>query len=198
MKGIATARRALLGGLAVIAVLALSGCGADNAAGTGSQNAGTDPTTATFNEADVAFAQNMIPHHRQAVQMAEMAVTRATDPEVKQLATQIKDAQDPEIRTLTNWLTAWGKPVEPAQGHGGHLMPGMMADADMDHLMAASGTSFDKMFAEMMIAHHNGAIQMARDEQAQGDNADAQQLAATIERTQAAEVTQLQAILDRL
>ncbi len=121
-------------------MLALAaGCGDDNSgdmpgmghgSGATATSAGRDPGAA-FNDADVTFAQNMIPHHKQAVQMADLAASRAADPEIKQLAGQIKAAQDPEIKTLTGWLTGWGRPVDPPQGHGGHAMPGMMSDAEM-------------------------------------------------------------------
>jgi uncharacterized protein (DUF305 family) len=207
MRGIAISRRVLLAGAAGAVVLALAaGCGDDNSgdmpgmghgSGATATSAERDPG-AGFNDADVTFAQNMIPHHKQAVQMADLAASRASDPEIKQLAGQIKAAQDPEIKTLTGWLTAWGRPVEPPQGHGGHAMPGMMSDAEMGKLTGATGKDFDRMFAQMMIAHHNGAIQMAKDEQAGGANPDAKALAATIERTQADEVGKLEKILDRL
>ncbi|MFF0328709.1 DUF305 domain-containing protein [Nonomuraea angiospora] len=155
---------------------------------------------AAFNDADVMFAQMMIPHHQQAVEMADLAGTRAADKEVKELAAKIKAAQDPEIQTMKGWLTAWGKPM-PSEGmdHGmGHDMPGMMSEDDMKKLEAAKGGAFDRQFAELMIAHHNGAIQMARTEQAQGSNAEAKELAKTIETAQQAEVAQLREILDRL
>ncbi|WP_283133135.1 DUF305 domain-containing protein [Rhizohabitans arisaemae] len=162
----------------------------------------TSAPAAAFNEADVMFAQMMIPHHRQAVEMADLAATRASDKEVKDLAAKIKAAQDPEIVTLTGWLTSWGKPV-PAEGdaggHGAHGgMPGMMTPEDLAKLAAAKGTAFDKLFAEQMIAHHNGAIEMARTEVAQGANPEAKALAATIGSTQQTEVDQLKKILDRL
>lgn len=203
MKGIAPAHKLLLAGAAGAAILAVTAaCGDGSTGGIPGASVTTLPTASAsvvaFNDADVAFAQNMIPHHQQAVEMAELAATKATDPEIRQLAAQIKAAQDPEIQTLTGWLSAWRQPVEPASGHGGHSMPGMMSDAEMAALMATDGAGFDRMFAEMMIAHHNGAIQMARDVQTQGSNADAKALAATIERTQATEVTKLQAIVDRL
>jgi uncharacterized protein (DUF305 family) len=205
MRGIAFPRRVLLAGMAGMTALALvAGCGGGNdVPGTGQGSgatAATAPATsgAALNDADVAFAQNMIPHHRQAVQMAEMAAVQARDPEIKQLAVQIKTAQDPEIKKLSGWLTDWGKPVEPPSGHGGHAMPGMMSDTEMTKLMAVQGGDFDRMFAQMMIAHHNGAIQMAREEKANGVNTDAKALAATIERTQADEVSTLEKILDRL
>jgi uncharacterized protein (DUF305 family) len=204
MKGFALSRRLLLAGVASIAVLAVAaGCGNDDMSGidhgSGATPTGAPPGSgATYNDTDVTFAQNMIPHHKQAVQMADLAASRATDPGIKQLAVEIKAAQDPEIATLTGWLTAWGKPIEPPQGHGGHAMPGMMSDAELAKLTTAKGTEFDRMFAQMMIAHHNGAIQMSKEEQAKGINTDAKTLAATIERTQTAEVTKLEKILDRL
>lgn len=206
MKTTRLPRRVLFVGVAGIAILALpAGCGGDGSGSMsdighgGSSAANTPPaSSASFNDADVAFAQNMIPHHQQAVQMADLAAGRANDAEVKQLAGQIKAAQEPEIQTMTGWLTAWGKPTTPASGHGGMSMPGMMSEADMAKLMAATGTDFDRMFVQMMIAHHNGAIQMAREEQASGANAEAKALAATIERDQTAEVGTLQQILDRL
>jgi uncharacterized protein (DUF305 family) len=205
MTGSALSRRVLRGGLAGVAVLAVAaGCGNNGDMPGTEHGSGATSTTAppasgaVFNDADVTFAQNMIPHHKQAVQMADLATSRAADPEVKQLATQIKAAQDPEISTLTGWLTAWGKPVDPPQGHGGHAMPGMMSDAELGQLTAGTGKDFDRMFAQMMIAHHNGAIQMAKDEQVNGANAEAKALAATIERTQADEIGKLEKILNRL
>ncbi|NRQ32210.1 DUF305 domain-containing protein [Nonomuraea sp. NN258] len=156
----------------------------------------TSASSAGFNDADVMFAQMMIPHHEQAVDMAELAEGRASDQEIKDLAAKIKAAQDPEIRTMRGWLTAWGKPL-PSGGMG-HDMPGMMSAADLRELESAQGEEFDRRFAELMIAHHEGAIEMARTEQAQGADPEAKELAKTIETAQRAEVAQLRAILDRL
>ncbi|MEU4235131.1 DUF305 domain-containing protein [Nonomuraea sp. NPDC026600] len=152
--------------------------------------------SATFNDADVMFAQMMIPHHEQAVDMADMASTRGTDAEVKELATKIKAAQDPEIQTMKGWLTDWGKSAP--EGGMGHAMPGVMSEEDMTKLEAAKGKAFDKLFAEQMIAHHKGAIEMAETEQTSGSNPKAKELAKTIETAQQAEVEQLQKIVDRL
>ncbi|TMR93564.1 DUF305 domain-containing protein [Nonomuraea basaltis] len=151
--------------------------------------------SAAFNGADVMFAQMMIPHHEQAVEMADLASTRASDPEIKELAAKIKAAQDPEIQTMKDWLTDWR---QPAEGGMGHSMPGVMSEEDMKKLEAAKGKNFDKLFAQQMIAHHNGAIGMAQTEQTSGSNPQAKELAKTIETTQQAEVEQLQKILDRL
>jgi uncharacterized protein (DUF305 family) len=204
MAGSVFVHRALAA-MAGTAVLAFAGgCGAgDHSSSTVHGSAAISTTaplasTATFNDADVTFAQNMIPHHQQALQMTDLAAGRGGDPEIKQLANQIKAAQDPEIKTMTGWLAAWGRPVEPPQGHGEHAMLGMMSDAEMGKLTTATGKYFDRMFTQLMIAHHDGAIQMARDEQANGANPEAKNLAATIERSQADEVAKLEKILDRL
>ncbi|MER7499768.1 DUF305 domain-containing protein [Nonomuraea pusilla] len=189
------------------ALVLLTACGGSGGSGTAAPAGGSTPATGTdaarpsasFNDADVMFAQMMIPHHRQAVEMADLAATRAADPEVKKLAATIKAAQDPEIETMRGWLEAWGRP-ESAGGaeHMGHGMPGMMSDADMDLLKKAKGAAFDEKFVQMMVAHHEGAIEMARTERAQGANAEARKLADAIESAQQAEVEQMRAILDRL
>ncbi|MFI6316429.1 DUF305 domain-containing protein [Nonomuraea sp. NPDC050556] len=153
----------------------------------------------SFNDADVTFATMMIPHHEQAVEMAELAGTRASDAEIKDLAQKIKGAQDPEIQTMKGWLSAWGKPAPSGGMSGmGHDMPGIMSAEDMKKLEVAEGTAFDRQFAELMTAHHNGAIEMARTEQAQGADPEAKALAKAIETAQQAEVAQMRKILDRL
>ncbi|HEX5997401.1 MAG TPA: DUF305 domain-containing protein [Jiangellales bacterium] len=196
-----TVRRVLMAGATLATALLLTACGGGPTLDPGSATPTTNESTPTFNDADVTFAQMMIPHHEQAVEMATLAQTRATDPELKQLAQDIRDAQEPEIATMTDWLRQWGQPTATPGGHnmpGMDDMPGMMTDAEMAELEAASGVDFDRMFARMMIAHHNGAIQMSRDVMAQGSNPDVKALAATIEQTQSAEIARLQAILDRL
>jgi uncharacterized protein (DUF305 family) len=203
-------RRATLAGATLTTALLLAACGGGHGTMPGMHPGGTVPAgsaasgTAAFNGADVMFAQMMIPHHRQAVQMAALAGTRAADPEVKTLAAQIKAAQDPEIQTMTGWLSAWGKPAPAMSGgmdmggmqHGG--MPGMMSGADMARLEAASGKDFDKQFCTMMIAHHQGAITMAQDELRDGTNADAKALAQQIITAQRAEIDTMNKILARL
>lgn len=188
--------------LAAIALLATAGltltaCGDDP----DSDTQGADSTSA-FNEADVTFAQQMIPHHEQAVEMAQMAQGRAESEDVLSLAEGIEAAQGPEIETLTGWLETWGEDV-PASGmdHGdmGHgspdAMPGMMDEGQMNELMAASGADWDRMFLEMMIEHHEGAIEMAKVEVEQGENPDAVALAEKIISDQQAEITQMKDLL---
>lgn len=192
--------------LVVLGGLTLAACGGDDSM---SGMSGMDSSTSTpsesassdamgdFNEADVSFATDMIPHHRQAVEMAELADSRAESPEVKALAKQIMEAQDPEIQTMSGWLTAWGEPV-PEDMSGMDMstsMPGMMSSDDMDELMNASGAEFDKMFLTMMIEHHNGAIEMAKTEQAEGQYPDAVSLAQEIESAQSEEIATMQELL---
>jgi uncharacterized protein (DUF305 family) len=202
-------RRGLLAGAAVTATLILSACGgSDHPSSDSGMNHGSTTTPAasaagTFNDADVTFAQAMIPHHQQAVQMVAMVDGRAADSEVKALAAKIQTAQQPEIDTMTGWLTAWGQPAPmPAMstnagmGHGS--MPGMMSDADMTTLKGANGAAFDKHFLTMMISHHEGAIDMAQQEVDKGKNTEATALAAKIITDQQAEITTMKTILDRL
>jgi uncharacterized protein (DUF305 family) len=206
-------RRAALTGAALLAGVVLSACGSNDS---GSHNGpmpgmrnntnapASNAAAAAFGDADVAFAQQMIPHHQQAVSMAALADTRAADPEVKKLAGQIKAAQDPEIATMTGWLTTWGKPMPMSSTDhgmdmgGGTAMPGMMSGADMTKLAAATGKNFDKEFLTMMIAHHEGAITMAKDQVSTGKNADAIALAKQISTAQEAEIATMKTILARL
>ncbi|OJF11196.1 DUF305 domain-containing protein [Couchioplanes caeruleus subsp. caeruleus] len=209
----AVLRRGLLAGAAVTATLVLSACGGDSSSsGTGMDHGGMTATSAapaasapsasaTFNDADVTFGQSMIPHHQQAIEMAAMADGRASDAKVKELAAKVKAAQQPEIDTMNQWLTAWGKPAampgmsSDAHGTGHESMPGMMSDADMDKLMDAKGAAFDKQFLTMMIAHHEGAIEMAKQETAQGSSPEAKTLAEKIITDQQAEITTMKGIL---
>jgi uncharacterized protein (DUF305 family) len=184
------------------AALALAGCGGTDRA----TNAGSTPSPGAaqaFNDADVTFAQGMIPHHRQAVAMAELAAERATSREVKKLAADIEKAQGPEIDTMAGWLRAWDQTVPQdttGMGHEGTdhsatTMPGMMSAEDMRDLEGASGTQFDRMFLQMMIKHHEGAVEMARTEQAEGKYPDAISLARQIETTQTAEIATMRKLL---
>ncbi|RKN38244.1 DUF305 domain-containing protein [Micromonospora endolithica] len=213
-------RRAVLAAAGFTAAVTLAGCGAGEHNTAGGHSATTASPSVTSrqsspgagNSADVMFAQMMIPHHQQAVQMADLAATRATDPQVKQLAAQIKAAQGPEIATMTRWLAAWGTSTPSVGATGGmhhgaspnstpgmdHDMPGMMSHADMATLAAATGTDFDKQFLTMMIAHHQGAITMAKDETKNGANTDAKALAQQIVDDQQAEIDTMNRILDRL
>ncbi|MBO2456013.1 DUF305 domain-containing protein [Actinomadura violacea] len=145
------------------------------------------------NEQDVMFAQMMIPHHRQAVEMAGLAPSRASSAQVKALAADIEKAQAPEIAKMTGWLEDWGAPAAMSGMH--HDMPGIMSEKDMTSLKDLKGTAFDKAFLQMMIKHHQGAVTMARTEDRSGQNPDAKALATSIVRTQSAEIAKMRGLL---
>ena len=201
-------RRALLGGAATL-VLTVSACGGDHSGGhPGESGHASAPSAApvgsarpgvVFNEADVAFAQHMTVHHQQAVEMSALAVERAADPRVKELAAAIAAAQAPEMAVMTGWLSAWGQPTAApgGSGHGsGHeSMPGMMSASDMAKLAAADGAAFDELFLTMMIAHHEGAVTMAEEAAARGSNPGAEALATKIVTDQRAEIDTMKAML---
>lgn len=189
--------------------LLLAACGGSDSGGSGSggsSSTGSSSDAAEFNDADVAFAQGMIPHHEQAVEMADLALKSASSEEVKGLAEQIEAEQDPEIKTMKGFLDDWGRQGSGDSGDREGMdgssdsdmtgITGMMSDQDMADLGAASGAAFDKMFLEMMIEHHTSAITMAETEQADGKNADAKDLAGQIIKAQKAEITEMEALLD--
>ncbi len=156
------------------------------------------PGTSDFNDADVAFAQGMIPHHQQAVDMADIALdpARAASVALTDLATKIKAAQDPEIEMMTGWLSTWGQEMMgTTDGHNMGGMTGMMSDEDMAALRNLTGADFDSMWLTMMIEHHQGAIDMAQTEKANGSSADALGLAADIITAQQAEIDQMTSML---
>lgn len=194
--------------LILLSSLVLAGCGdsgegsmpgMDHATPPGSSSS-TAAQAGDFNDADVTFATQMIPHHQQAVQMASMAGYQATAPAVKQLAKAIQAAQDPEIKQMTAWLTSWGKPV-PSPSHGGHSgpeMPGMMTEDEMSDLGKTEGAMFDRMWTQMMIKHHQGAVTTAKTEQTTGKNAAATALAKKIETAQNREIAMMKRLLGQL
>lgn len=157
--------------------------------------------------ADVAFVQMMIPHHRQALEMAALAPDRAASDEVLALASRIDAAQAPEILLMAQWLGEEGVAVplagdDPAMWdhgqHGHDGMVGMLSPADMARLADASGSTFDRLFLTGMIAHHQGALEMARAELAGGTSARVLELADDVNAGQAAEIARMRALLDRL
>ncbi|WP_327010541.1 DUF305 domain-containing protein [Dactylosporangium sp. NBC_01737] len=198
--------RAVLATGALGLALLAGGCGGhgtDHDTMGGNPSAAAPKSGATFNATDVKFATDMIPHHRQALDMAKAAQSKAVTPEVKALADRIAKAQEPEIATMSGWLTAWGEPVpSPGAMHHGMgdmgQMPGMMTDQEMQDLDKAAGKHFDMMFLQMMIKHHQGAVEMAKTEQAQGRDPAARQLAARIAADQTAEITEMQGLLAKL
>lgn len=204
-------RRAALAAAVATAGLILAACGGNDTGADTSPGSTASASAAAragkHNTADVTFAQGMIPHHRQAVAMSQMAASHASSSDVKGLAEKIQKAQEPEIKTMSGWLEAWGEKVPedmggmedmPGMDHGSDhtsSMPGMMDDQQMKELDGASGKAFDTMFLTMMIEHHEGAIEMSKTEKQQGAYGPAKSLAHDIITAQTTEITQMRRML---
>ena len=149
----------------------------------------------TGHQADVRFTQQMIPHHQQAVDMADLALDPAHEasPAVQDLARRIKTAQTAEIADMNAWLREWG--VDPATTQGDHMPMGMMSTVDMTALEDAKGAEFDRRWLEGMITHHEGALMMASHIAARGEDPRVQKLSDAIETSQTAEIAEMKQLL---
>ncbi len=199
---------------AVTLTFVLAACG-DDTTSTSPAEATTEAAEVAevHNDADIAFAQGMIPHHQQAVMMSELVEGRTDNPDVLELSGEISAAQEPEIQTMTAFLDAWGADAtmggasetpmddmdhsstdadDMAQMEG---MSGMMTPEQMADLEAAEGAEFDQMFLQMMIAHHEGAVEMADTQLDEGENPEARQLAEEIIEAQESEIGRMQDLL---
>ncbi|KQH80122.1 hypothetical protein AO501_08115 [Mycobacterium gordonae] len=218
---------------AVMALLTLTACGSSgNQAHSSATTAGSSSVSGSpagsqaHNDQDVMFAQHMIPHHQQAIQMSDIILGKqGIDPRVIDLANQIKAAQGPEIQQLQTWLNQWGQPATPGgmspsstmpgmpgmpsqsgmpgmpshsgmPGMGG--MDGMMSEQDMQALRDAQGVDASKLFLNQMIQHHQGAISMAQHEIQSGQYSAATAMAQSIVNAQQKEITTMQTILGSL
>ena len=227
-------RSLFLASLSVAALITLSACGSssgDDMEGMGTESSAAAAPSATaettteeasadamaeHNQADVMFARMMIPHHEQAVEMSDMMLTKdGISPEITDLATQIREAQGPEIETMQGWLETWDDAMGPesmesqdmgdmggADGDGmgsgsGQMggMEGMMSEDEMSELASAEGTDASRLFLESMTVHHEGAIDMAQNEIKNGENPEAIALAENIVTTQQAEITEMKELL---
>ena len=206
-KGKTTVKRSpAISATALAAVVFLAGCGTDNASGQSGNMSGMDHGStshtpesgpdAGHNSADTMFAQMMMVHHRQAVEMSEMVLAKdSLDPKIRERAEDIKAAQGPEIEAMSSWLEKWG---EPAAMSGNMDMEGMVSPEDLDRLEAARGTEASRLFLTQMIAHHEGAVSMAEDEAANGSSPDAVELARSVISDQEAEIQEMNALLAEL
>jgi uncharacterized protein (DUF305 family) len=187
---------------ALAAALFLSSCSSSSTSEGHADHPTTDQPAITgqpagYNADDVAFATNMIPHHQQAVELAALVPDRSTNADLQQLAKQISAAQQPEIDVMKVFLVQWNENPDTNSGHAGHgnTMQGMVDAATMTKLQSLNGAEFDKLWLESMIGHHQGAIEMAKAEIANGDNVDAKTLAKNIVTTQEAEIGQMKQML---
>jgi uncharacterized protein (DUF305 family) len=180
------------------ALLVLTGCvGTTGGDGHDMSDMGSSSSElrADVNNADIMFTTMMIPHHEQAIEMADVILDEdGVDPRVVALAETIKAAQGPEIELMESWLVEWGTEMGDMAGMG----DGMMSETDMQALENATGDEASQLFLEQMVEHHEGAIDMAQTEVDNGENPDVVALAESIIQSQTAEIATMQEILASL
>lgn len=183
------------------ATLVLAGCSTSSNSSSGMSGMDHSSSSAaasdSFNDQDVTFAQMMLPHHKQAVEMSDMLLAKGSgvNADVVTLAKKIKAEQSPEITRLTSWLKDWNKSTSSSMSGS---MSGMMSDGDMSALDSASASDAGKLFLTQMMEHHTSAISMAKTEVSKGKDPDAVALAKSIVSSQSAEITEMKDMLASL
>jgi uncharacterized protein (DUF305 family) len=189
-------------GAVLISTIALAGCTINLGSSDSDQNSGmmgnggmmgNNSSSSAFSGSDIMFAQMMIPHHQQAVDMGTLAETRASSPEVKALAAQIKAEQAPEIEQMKGWLKAANASLDMGHDMG---MGGMLTESDMTALKNATGAAFDRLYLEGMIGHHKGAIHMAQ-MVIDSNNAEANKLGHAIIDSQTKQIAYMESLLKK-
>jgi uncharacterized protein (DUF305 family) len=188
-------------GIGLVMALTFAGCG--GSAMSDMKDVADKAVDATkdaigFNDADVMFAQMMIPHHEQAIEMSDIALdpTVGASDAVKSLATRIKGAQDPEITTMKDFLTSWNKGLTPdSEMHHGSSMSGMLSGEDITKLSSLRGAEFDRAWMSGMIAHHEGAIEMAKEVLKDGKDTAVNTLATAVATAQDTEILEMKKLL---
>jgi uncharacterized protein (DUF305 family) len=197
-----TIRTIAISGAVLISAIALAGCTINLGSSGSDQNSGmmgnggmmhNNSSSSAFSGSDIMFAQMMIPHHQQAVDMGTLAETRASSPEVKALAAKIKAEQAPEIAQMKGWLKSAGASLDMGHDMG---MGGMLTDADMTALTNSKGAEFDRLYLEGMIGHHKGAIHMAQ-MVVDSNNAEANALGNAIIDSQTKQITYMESLLNK-
>lgn len=195
---------------AMVAALSLTACSTPAESTRGGEAGSGIPETpvitgepASYNDDDVSFASNMVTHHRQAIELSKLVSGRSTNPELAALASQIAAEQQPEINIMNVLLVQWNENPEVGTGSGGDdhtehgsAMQGMVDDATMAELKTLNGTEFDTLWLKSMISHHQGAIEMAQAEIANGANVDAVAMAKAMVTSQEAEIQQMKRMLE--
>ncbi|WP_223165322.1 DUF305 domain-containing protein [Lentzea indica] len=160
------------------AVLSLAACG----------------SPATQNSADVAFAQGMVPHHEQALEMTELVASRTENPHVIDLASRISRSQKPEIDRMNGWLRSWNAPVQ-ASSHSSHGHSDSRGMVELGNLADLDGTEFDRQWLSLMIQHHRGAVEMAHKYLAAGTDPETRKLAQDVVAHQEKEISEMESLL---
>ena len=189
------------------AVVVVTGCGGGDDPTVAGGDSGASATDVRFDDADVAFVSGMVPHHRQAVEMAELVLAKDPSEPVRALAERISAAQEPEIDQLEAMLAAFGE-KPPGGGHGGHgghgagggsaAHAGIMTEDQLQQLRQATGTDAERLFLTLMVEHHAGAVDAAETEIVDGVHPPAVALARRIRDDQQAEIAEMQQLLTTL
>ncbi|WP_434449642.1 DUF305 domain-containing protein [Lentzea sp. E54] len=161
--------------LAVASVLLVFACG----------------SPATHNSADVTFAQGMVPHHEQALEMSGLVAARTENPQVIDLAKRISAAQQPEIDRMNGWLKSWNAPVQASS----HTHSGSHGMVELGNLADLDGTEFDRQWLSLMIQHHRGAVEMARKHLSAGTDPETRKLAQDVVSHQEKEIAEMESLL---
>ncbi|WP_432922945.1 DUF305 domain-containing protein [Microbispora sp. CA-135349] len=146
--------------------------------------------------ADVRFAEAMIPHHRQALEMAGLVAARTGDPLVTAVAERVLDGQRPEIAVMESWLRRLGRTPPPAHQHGASGY-GMASEEELNRLRTARGRAFDRLFLTLMIRHHEGAVSMAAQELRRGRDRAMRTMAQDVVSGQQIEIARMRGIQRR-
>ena len=140
---------------------------------------------------DAQFIDTMSTHHQMAITMARMQLEKGTDPKIKEMAQKTIDEQQKEIDQMQNWRNGWYANVPPAENRT--LPGGSSMNIDMNHMNMPSGEAMDKMFVDMMIPHHQGAIAMSNDALTRAEHQEIKELARKIASDQQKEIAEMQA-----
>jgi uncharacterized protein (DUF305 family) len=185
----------IAGLVALIMVIALAGCSKDSSMGMDHEGH-SSMASGDLSSDDIMFLQMMIPHHQQAIDISDLALTKSSDSELLALAKDIRDGQASEIVKMKAWLDGANAGMDP--GHSmGHDMSGMLGDSELAALKAATGKSFDLLWLKGMTGHHDGAIDMAAMIE-NAENAEIKSFGQAIVTTQSAQNKQMAAMIKRM
>ena len=185
----------IAGLVALIMVIALAGCSKDSSMGMDHEGH-SSIASGDLSSDDIMFLQMMIPHHQQAIDISDLALTKSSDSELLALAKDIRDGQASEIVKMKAWLDGANAGMDP--GHSmGHDMSGMLGDSELAALKAATGKSFDLLWLKGMTGHHDGAIDMAAMIE-NAENAEIKSFGQAIVTAQSAQNKQMAAMIKRM
>ncbi|WP_240777496.1 DUF305 domain-containing protein [Nonomuraea basaltis] len=170
--------------------------GAPGRTATPGERVGRPPKSAVAS--DVRFAEGMIPHHRQALEMTSLVDDRTTTPGIRAIARSITAAQTPEIKAMTGWLTELGRPAPAGHAHEQAAGYGMASQEELNALRAAKGNAFDRLFLQLMTRHHEGAVKMAGEELADGKDQRMRLMAKDVYSGQSIEIARMRQVLESL